>query len=127
MNQEYLQIDCGEIVGLRPRRYKRILWIMVVIATAMVAMLLASPEADADANSYIVQLVDAGFYGSTEDSWVQMGYAICNAQSGGLSNSGIAVTIVANTGPGIYTAEAYEIIAITNQELCTGNGGRYLV
>lgn len=126
MNQEYLQIDRGEIVGLRPRRYKRILWIMVGIATAMVAMLLASPEADADANSYIVQLVNAGYDGPV-DVWMRIGYAICNAQSGGVSNYSIAQTIVANTGAGIYTAEAYEIIAITNQELCTGNGGRYLV
>ena len=126
MNQEYLQIDRGEIVGLRPRRYKRILWIMVGIATAMVAMLLASPEADADANSYIVQLVNAGYDGPV-DVWMRIGYAVCKSQQLGYSNSDIAAQIVANTGEGIYTPEAHEIIAIANVELCTPYGSSRLV
>lgn len=123
---EYVRVVNGRIVAQSTWKARLALCALVLSALA-VAGLLASPDASADRGSYLQRLVNAGFYGSTEDSWVQMGYAICNAQSGGVSNYSIAQTIVANTGAGIYTAEAYEIITIANQELCTGNGGRYLV
>lgn len=131
MNDHFV-ISNGNVVAhpltKRQRFIRRAACAAIAFIAAIGSMLLASPGvAHADRYTYLDRLVDAGFYGSTEDLWVQMGYAICNAQSGGVSNASIAADIVANTGAGIYTAEAYEIIYITNQELCTGNGGRYLV
>lgn len=122
---EYVRVINGRIVPQSTWKARLALCALVLSALA-VAGLLASPDASADSGSYLQRLVNAGYDGPV-DVWMRIGYAICNAQSGGVSNYSIAQTIVANTGAGIYTAEAYEIIAITNQELCTGNGGRYLV
>ena len=122
---EYVRVINGRIVPQSTWKARLALCVLVLSALA-VAGLLASPDASADRGSFLQKLDEAGYYGPVA-RWVNTGYAICNAQSVGVPNSVIASTIVANTGPGIYTTEAYEIIIITNQELCASNGARYLV
>lgn len=90
---------------------------LVITIAVITAMLLASPNSRADTNSYLDRLSDAGYTGPI-NGWVNMGNRICTAQALAISNSLIAIEIVAKTGAGIYTADAYEIIDIADDELC---------
>lgn len=83
--------------------------------------LFFSAPAHADAHSYVVSLANAGYTGPVV-KWLSMGYDICSLEAHGVPASLIASKIVVTTGEGIYSADAYEIIGITNAELCSDSG-----
>lgn len=80
-------------------------------------MLLASPDARADNTSFVDQMRIAGYVGA-DRALLQWGYQVCQLEARGIPKSLIASKIVMSTGSGIYTADAYEIIGIANDELC---------
>ena len=117
-----LTVRNGVIVDARPRAVKkwlvRLWFTMLVIGAALGAMALAEPpQAKADEDSYAYALARAGYNGPIV-SWVARGHTICRLQAEGTPLSAIAIGIVATTGSGIYTEDAYEIIGIANDHLC---------
>ena len=106
-------------------KIKLFIWpLLVVIAGIAIfglAMFAACVPAKADMNSFLQTLANKGYTGPIAN-WEKMGNQICLAQAQGYDSRTIARAIVAATGTGIYSEEAYEIIAIANQELCI-NGG----
>lgn len=120
MKNHYV-IHKGKIVSSPRTKLQRIrtgvLTALVTAIAVIVATMLSSPNAHADTNTYLGRLSDAGYTGPI-DAWVNMGRRICTAQALAISNSLIALEIVAKTGSGIYTSDAYEIIDIADDELC---------
>lgn len=85
------------------------------------AMFAACAPAKADMNSFLQTLANKGYTGPVS-VWQRIGTGICEAQAQGYDTRQIANAIVTHTGAGIYTNDAYEIIAVANQELCINNG-----
>lgn len=94
---------------------------MIVAALFTIWGLFMSGPASADNYTYLNRLAVAGYTGPTA-TWLSLGFRICAAEASGLTPGLIASVIVMNTGEGIYTPEAFEIIRIANDELC--NTGR---
>ena len=119
MNQ--FTVSNGEIVSTPSTRQQklrtRILTFLLALGAILSAGLLASPESHADANSYINRLEEAGYTGPVS-TWIEIGQYVCNAQARGQHRWVIARTIVLNTGAGVYTADANEVIDIANAEYC---------
>lgn len=120
MTNHYV-IHKGKIVSSPRTKFQRIrtriLFGILTAVTAGLAAFISTPNAHADTNSYLDRLSDAGYTGPI-NAWVNMGNRICTAQALAISNSLIALEIVAKTGTGIYTSDAYEIIDIADDELC---------
>lgn len=118
---KHISVYKGEIVDTPlTRRQKirvRIGLVLMVAGAILGAMWLATPQANADAVSYVTRLANAGYTGPV-GTWVSIGFDICRLQANGVGQDLIASKIVLTTGAGIYTADAYEIIGIANEELC---------
>ena len=100
---------------------KPLLVVLSAIAIFGLVMFAACTPAKADMNSFLTALANKGYTGPIA-TWERMGNQICQAQAQGYDARTIARAIVASTGTGIYSEEAYEIISIANRELCI-NGG----
>jgi hypothetical protein len=106
-------------------KLRQILVSMFVGATIVfglyVVLLFSASDSKADETSYLNTLANSGYTGPIY-KWVNMGYDICQLEARGIPLSAIASKIVLTTGSGIYMADAYEIILITNSELCPAIG-----
>lgn len=91
---------------------------LLVVGAGIAAMLIATPKAHADMDGYLTRLANSGYQGPIW-KWQRMGYQICAAEAAGYSRGQIAGIIVATTGANIYTADAFEIIQIADEELCS--------
>ena len=124
MKMEHFDVYKGEIVNT-PTTFKqkiiRTVTITVLIGAAIFAALALASPGRADSNSYLSALAVAGYVGS-DQGWINRGWDICQLENAGVPQSVIASKIVATTGAGIYTADAYEVIGIANVHLCySGN------
>ena len=121
---DHVVVSNGEIVShpsTRRRKWlTRTLTVLVGLGAILAAMWNATP-AHADTNSYLARLASAGYTGPVM-KWTNLGYDVCQLQAAGVPIILIANKIVATTGSGIYTADAYEIIGIANDELCYSSG-----
>ena len=94
-------------------KFKLFVWPLLVVIAGIVifglAMFAACVPAKADMNSFLQTLANKGYTGPIAN-WEKMGIQICLAQAQGYDARTIARAIVASTGTGIYSEEAYEII-----------------
>lgn len=119
---EHFTVNNGKMVDTPKTKsqkfWTRMFLFLMVAGAGIAAMFIAAPDANADMNSYLQRLANLGYTGPIV-KWEAMGNAICQMQ-GKYTTAQIAYAIVATTGAGIYTEDAYEIIGVANDELCYG-------
>ena len=106
-------------------KFKLFVWPLLVVIAGIVifglAMFAACVPAKADMNSFLQAMANKGYTGPIS-VWERIGNGVCAAQAAGYDTRQIANYLVVNTGAGIYSDEAYEIISIANRELCIHGG-----
>lgn len=97
------------------------------VAAAVTLAVAGAPAANADVDSYIRDLEASpwGFYGA-KATYISIGYGVCHRIQIGYTQWQLATWVVANTGTGIFSAQAHYIVEAAEVHLC-GAGGNTVV
>ena len=87
------------------------------LAVAGLALLGPAPAAQADAQSYLNELENEGFYGPITH-WLQIGYTICSLSDAGATMGESAAFVYRNTDDTVGRDVAMRVVELANVYLC---------
>lgn len=87
------------------------------LAVAGLTLVGPAPSAQADADGYLNQLSNEGFYGPIAH-WLQIGYTVCSMSDAGETMGAEAAFVYRNTGDTVGRDASMRVVELANVYLC---------